>query len=212
MGKTKDFCKLFTITVLFYFILSGHSFAIGIGSTKNFLAIGVHQLAAQKVARFNTLDNGNNYENMKPGLTQIYTQFNKTLGNTITDTLYLHLGYTSFDVFKKSGSTTFDLDGLGAFGGLHYGKPLVLALGYEAGMMKGALTSGQSDTSNQFFERFDGTYNSYYYQIGFEIGGDLTKTYLYFLQKLITFNTSDVDLDSINSTYDGGGVSFMTSF
>ena len=78
MGKTKDFCKLFTITVLLYFILSGHSFAIGIGSTKNFLAVGVHQLAAQKVARFNTLDNGNNYENMKPGLTQIYTQFNKT--------------------------------------------------------------------------------------------------------------------------------------
>ena len=54
--------------------------------------------------------------------------------------------------------------------------------------------------------------NSYYYQIGFELGGDLTKAYVYFLQKLITFNTSSVDLDSINSTYDGGGISFMTSF
>ena len=212
MRKTKDFYKLLLVSQLLYFSFSGYTFAVGVGSTENFLVIGTHQLAAQKVARFDTLDNGNNYENVKPGITQIYTQFNKTLGSTITDSLYLHLGYTNLDVFKKSGNTTFDLDGLGAFAGLHYGKPLVLALGYEAGMMKGALTSGQSGASDQYFERFDGTYSSYYYQIGFEIGGDLTKAYIYFLQKLITFNTSGVDLDSINSTYDGGGISFMTNF
>ena len=149
---------------------------------------------------------------MKPRLTQIYTQFNKSLGTKNTDTLYFHLGYTNLDIYKKSGDTTFDLDGLGAYAGLHFGQPVLLGLGYEAGMMKGALTSGEAGASNQYFERFDGSYNSYYYQIGFELGADLTKAYIYFLQKLITFNTSSVNLDSINSTYDGGGISFMTSF
>ena len=126
---------------LFYLVFSGNAFALGVGSTKDFLAIGVHQLSAQKEARFDTLDNGENYENVKPGLTQIYTQFNKSLGTKNTDTLYFHLGYTNLDIYKKSGDTTFDLDGLGAYAGLHFGKPVLLGLGYEAGMMKGALTS-----------------------------------------------------------------------
>jgi hypothetical protein len=212
MKKFEIFFKFVSILSLFYFVFSSNAFALGIGSTKDFLAIGVHQLAAQKEARFDTLENGENYENVKPGLTQIYTQFNKSLGTSNTDTLYFHLGYTNLDIYKKSGDTTFDLDGLGAYAGLHFGKPVLLGLGYEAGMMKGALTSGSAGASNQYFERFDGTYSSYYYQIGFELGGDLTKAYIYFLQKLITFNTSSVDLDSINSTYDGGGISFMTSF
>jgi len=212
MKRTEIFFKYSSLLSLFYFVFSGYSFAIGIGSTKDFLAIGVHQLAAQKEARFDTLDNGNNYENVKPGLTQVYTQFNKSLGTSITDTLYFHLGYTNLDIYKKIGNTTFDLDGLGAYAGFHFGRPVVLALGYEAGMMKGALTSGEAGASNQYFERFDGTYNNYYYQIGFELGGELTKAYIYFLQKLITFNTSSVDLDSINSAYSGGGISFMTSF
>ena len=212
MKRVKTFFKFFLILSLFYFVFSSNTFALGIGSTKDFLAVGMHQLAAQKEARFDTLDNGENYENVKPGLTQIYTQFNKSLGTNNTDTLYFHIGYTNLDIYKKTGNMIFDLDGLGAYAGFHFGKPVLLALGYESGLMKGALTSGEAGASDQYFERFDGTYSSYYYQIGFELGGDLTKAYIYFLQKLITFNTSSVDLDSINSTYDGGGISFLTSF
>ncbi|MDG1431103.1 MAG: hypothetical protein P8Q23_06000, partial [Paracoccaceae bacterium] len=36
-------------------------------------------------------------------------------------------------LYKKSGNTTFDLDGLGAYAGFHFGKPVLLGLGYEAG-------------------------------------------------------------------------------
>lgn len=214
MKKVDELLKLFMIFSLSCFVFSGNTHAFGLinqnstGSHRDFLSFGIHKLAAQKEARFQTLDNGANYENMKPAITQVYTQINKALGsNAITDTMYFHLGYTNLDVFKTAGNSTFDLDGLGAFAGFHFGQPAVLSLGYETGMMKGALTAGQAGA-----ERFDGSYSSYYYQIGFEIGGELTKAYIYFLQKLITFNTSSVELDSINSTYDGGGISIMSSF
>ena len=69
MKRVEIFLKFSSF--LFYLVFSSNAFALGVGSTKDFLAIGVHQLAAQKEARFDTLDNGENYENVKPGLTQI---------------------------------------------------------------------------------------------------------------------------------------------
>jgi len=218
MSQSSRFLLISIIFLLFSFVFSGITLAVGlvnqgsIGSYEDYLAFGINKLSAQKEARFDTLDNGNNHENMKPAITQIYTQFNKALGsNSLADTLNFHFGYTNLDVFKNAGTSTLDLDGLGVFAGFHFGQPAVLALGYEAGLVKGALTSGGAGSASQYFERFDGSYSSYYYQIGIEIGSKLTKTYVYFLQKLITFNTS-VELDSINSTYDGGGIAFMTSF
>jgi hypothetical protein len=183
----------------------------GFALDDDYLSIGVHQLAAQKTARFEDLENGNSYKNEKPGLTQIYTQFNKSLGTAFTDTTYLHFGYTSLDIYKKSGQSIFDLNGTGVYGGMHLGRPAVLALGYESGVVKGALTGANADGSSENHEVFDGSYSSLYYQIGFQFGGIENKVFIYFLQKLMTFNT-DVDLDSVSSTYDGGGLSWMTKF
>ena len=48
MKRVEIFLKFSSF--LFYLVFSSNAFALGVGSTKDFLAIGVHQLSAQKEA------------------------------------------------------------------------------------------------------------------------------------------------------------------
>ena len=178
-----------------------------LAANDNYLSLGTNQLVGQNTAKLSELNSA--YDDVKPNIIQYYTQYNIDMGSTITDSLNLHVGYATLDVNKQTTNSELDLDGIGLYTGIHFGKPAILGIGYEYGIIEGTVTGDGGGT--EAYDRLKGQYSSYYYQVGFEMGGDNTKLFVYFIQKLYAFNTTE-KVDSLSATYAGGGLSILSKF